>query len=122
MIVYYLLWDGPPSGRNYTTKQIGRYKGDVLIETPWGVILTAEKKALHKVLMLDDSVTPPQIVRNDFGKRKPTWKELNAGAKHDETFWFFFDRENLEFPDIYANEKGDIMNRDGELVMKGPAS
>ena len=67
---------------------------------------------------------------NLFGDDATSPEQPGAGAARgasaagtlNEIFWFFFDREQLAFPDPYTDEKGNIMTASGELVMEGPKS
>ena len=117
MIVYYWLVDGlPPSGRNWQSRQIGRYVGPLdILTTDSGHLINGVN--YRQVFAIDETDTPWRILRNDFGN-PPDEKHIAVDG-----FWFFFQQEGHTFPQPlypYINLAGDIIAADGTIIMRGP--
>jgi len=120
MIVYYWLVDGvPPSGRNWTRAQIGRWQGKDLADMPRDDSGCSRLALLRNVLVVDEESVPWRIFRNDFGQiQEPGMHNLELSG-----FWWFFFREGHRLPQPSfprIDQHGDIIAADGTIIMRGP--
>jgi hypothetical protein len=59
-----------------------------------------------KVTLLDDSIQPPRVIREDYPLKK-----LRSLARYQH-------RDKI--PELMTNEAGDIVDRAGRVILEGP--